>query len=169
MSVDADKKFLLKKVKHLVVGEIDQNLSSSLKYIGFEEFKQSLDTEESLALLKTSFYGFITCTASLSPEECRDFIIKMRGDTESLSRFSPIFVVLDKNLVSKAIIEKIRDAGATEIIVSNFGILQFKEKIFSIIENPRNFIISRGFIGPDRRRKKIDVDAERRKYKNKDK
>jgi hypothetical protein len=158
---DNDKKFLLRKIKLFVVGGKDKNLIDTIEYLGFSDISIVESITESLEQLQSTFYGFIICTTSIDSAE---FIKELRKNSTSLSRFTPILALLDKNDLSKELIVSIRDSGATEMMVSPFQIIPLREKIVSMIEYPRNFIISREYTGPDRRRKKLDVPAERRKH-----
>ncbi len=58
---------------------------------------------------------------------------------------------------------KARDAGATEFLAKPFSAKLVYYRLRSIIENPRNYVDSRKYFGPDRRRRKIDdISADRR-------
>jgi hypothetical protein len=160
-----DRKFLLQKIKLFIAGSPDKNLLQTIEYLGFSDISIVESPAEALEQLQSTFFGFIICAGSINggPE----FIKNLRNDSKSLSRFSPVLAVIDQKDVSKEGIALLRDSGATEMIVSPFQIIPLREKIVSMVENPRNFIISRNYTGHDRRRKKMDVTIERRKDKDK--
>ncbi|MCE3233233.1 MAG: hypothetical protein K0R98_1490 [Rickettsiaceae bacterium] len=165
MNKGPDKKFLLMKIKLMVVGEASSNLLHTLEYMGFQDVTVIESALVAESLLQMTFYGFIVTCPRIEGNDPVEFIESMRKDSKSLCRFSPILAILDEKTVSKELITKVRDAGATEILLSPFEIIPFREKIVAMVENPRNFIIAREYTGPDRRRKKLDIKSERRKPK----
>jgi DNA-binding response OmpR family regulator len=46
-----------------------------------------------------------------------------------------------------------RDSGINEIVAKPFAPETLRERIISVIEQPRNFVMSKRYIGPDRRRR----------------
>ncbi len=93
-----------------------------------EEEKQSSDEVSSIKLLK-----------------------KIRLDSASPNPFVPIIVMTGYSI--KKNVELARDNGATEFIAKPYTAKILYQKIENIIENPRVFIKSDNFFGPDRRRK----------------
>lgn len=166
MPKEIDKKFLLQKVRLILIGKKDEELLLSLEYLGFKNILQIESGKEAIEHIRGNFYGFITCNMLMEDMNGLEFIRMMRNDSKSASRFSPLLFVVPASALTKQLVSDARDAGMTEILATPFNILPFKEKIMSIIENPRNFIISRNYTGPDRRRKKTEVTVERRKQKD---
>jgi two-component system chemotaxis response regulator CheY len=71
-----------------------------------------------------------------------------------------------KDLVSLA-----RDTGVTEFVLKPFTNASLSSAIISATKSPRNFIITRNFAGPDRRRKDVippDGEEKRSSIKSKD-
>lgn len=60
---------------------------------------------------------------------------------------------------------KARDAGMTEFLVKPFSARSMARRITMVIENPRQFVRTDDFFGPDRRRHRISnyTGQERRK------
>jgi len=56
-----------------------------------------------------------------------------------------------------------RDAGVTEFVTKPISAITLLSRLNEVILYPRKFIRTKEFFGPDRRRKKIPVDIERRK------
>lgn len=89
-----------------------------------------------------------------------DFLIKLRNDSNAKNRFTPLILLTGKGTVDE--VKKARDSGITEFILKPFSVKKLREKLIEIVEKPRDFIISRNYTGPDRRRVAIKVEHDRR-------
>ncbi len=161
--VEIDKKFILKELKLLIVGGFDQGLVDRMRYIGFEDMEYIVDPAEAIEYARLNLVKMIVCHLKMPGMGGAEFIKNIRLDSKSVNRFSHILVLAEASELVAEEVSAARDAGATEFIITPFEIIPTREKILYIIENPRNFIISRQFMGPDRRRKKIEVINKRRK------
>lgn len=160
--VDFDKKFLFKKIKLAVVGKINDDTISSFKYLGFQSIERFSNQKQALEKMQSHFYGMIVCFENLDIS-CFSLIKALRGSSGSSCRFSPILLIATQAMITKQFVASARDSGSTEIVTIPTSTIALREKISLMLESPRNFIISRNYIGPDRRRKKVLVEAERRK------
>lgn len=77
---------------------------------------------------------------------------KIRTDEQSPNIFVPIIMTAGSGHVNRVI--KARDAGVSEYLVKPFNSNQLAKKIERVIEQPRMFVVSETFVGPDRRSKK---------------
>jgi two-component system, chemotaxis family, chemotaxis protein CheY len=82
---------------------------------------------------------------------------RMRNDPGSPNQFVPI--ILMTGFSEKRRVMQARDAGITEFLVKPFNARDLYRRIAQIIENPRQFVRSEDFFGPDRRRKSDDYYA----------
>ncbi len=83
-----------------------------------------------------------------------------RGHSKDSIRFVPIVVCsayTDAELVTKS-----RDLGANEVMVKPVSAEKIAGRMLRIIDQPRPYVQSPGFFGPDRRRKLKKVSVERR-------
>jgi two-component system chemotaxis response regulator CheY len=64
-----------------------------------------------------------------------------------------ISIVMMSGFATFECVKKGRDAGANEFLAKPWSPKSLYTKIASVIENPRNFVKSETFFGPDRRRK----------------
>ncbi len=62
-------------------------------------------------------------------------------------------IIFMTSLSSEDCIVAARDSGITEFLKKPFTAESLYQRIVSVIEHPRSFIHSAGFIGPDRRRR----------------
>lgn len=160
-----DLKFLYMKIKLLAVGNISQEVLVALEYYGFKDITSIKSGKEALLACEGNIYGFVICDTETSDINGIEFVRKLRNDIKSKTRFAHVVLFLESQNVTKDTVSGARDSGITEMMLKPFEILALREKIESIFRTPRNFIISRGYTGPDRRRKKIKIEKERRKDK----
>lgn len=94
---------------------------------------------------------------------------EIRKNPRSPDPYVPIILITAFS--EKERILEARDMGVTEFLVKPFNARDLYRRISQVIENPRKFVRSRDFFGPDRRRKqsngyqgqqkrKTDIDEE---------
>ena len=74
----------------------------------------------------------------------------IRQSNESSNPFVPI--ILCANHTDKTFVTAARDAGVTEVLAKPFSAKSLYERIVYIVANPRPFIKTKTFFGPNRRR-----------------
>ncbi len=82
------------------------------------------------------------------------FIEKVRKDPDSPCRNIPIIMISGLN--ASARITKARDTGVNEYLVKPFNAEDLAKRISHIVNQPRDFIITQDFTGPNRRRAEND-------------
>jgi two-component system, chemotaxis family, chemotaxis protein CheY len=79
-----------------------------------------------------------------------------------LDRFSPI-VMMSAYTELRRVCEA-RDAGVTEFLAKPYTATLVYRRICSLVENPRDFVETKAYFGPDRRRRALGpTGAERRR------
>lgn len=86
----------------------------------------------------------------MKPGSGIDLIKDIRNHPLSPDPYAP--VILLTGYSQKARVAQARDIGATEFLVKPFCAKDLYKRIVHVIENPRNFVDSDDFFGPDRRR-----------------
>lgn len=81
---------------------------------------------------------------------------RIRRDPDSPRPHIPI--VMTTGFTTRENVEKARDVGITEFLVKPFTVKGLARHIEHIIEKPRDFIVSTGYVGPDRRRKLMEFE-----------
>lgn len=74
----------------------------------------------------------------------------IRTPSNSVNPYTPIIMVSghsEKNRVNQA-----RDAGVNEFLVKPISSKALYDRVFAVVANPRNFVKTKTFFGPDRRR-----------------
>jgi len=85
----------------------------------------------------------------------------VRRHKESPDRFMPI-LMLTANTDLDGIVAA-RDMGITEMMTKPFSMKTLTDKVQSIIENPRQFIQTPTYFGPDRRRRQVPLKTANRR------
>ena len=86
--------------------------------------------------------------------------LRIRRDEASPNQFVPI-IVMTANTERRHVYEAL-DAGMTEFLAKPFSPRLIYHRLHVIAENPRSFVRTSSYSGPDRRRRNSSVDEERR-------
>lgn len=83
-----------------------------------------------------------------------EFIREVRNNKKSVNRLVPVIVITGYAAMQRVMLA--RDLGATEFLTKPFSGRDLARRINLIINKPRDFVETREFFGPCRRRKKGD-------------
>lgn len=137
-----------------------------LKSVGFTNVRIARDGREALDMLITQPVDLLITDWRMENMDGVSLMRYLRSDSSSPNRFLPIIMLTGKS--EQRDVEEARDAGVTEYMVKPFTAKALFERIVQVIENPRSFILAKGYKGPDRRRRALEMpEPERRKYKPK--
>lgn len=81
-----------------------------------------------------------------------DLIKRVRRDAHSPNRFVPIIMMTGYSAFPR--VSEARDTGVTEFLVKPFTADDLAKRIAHVINKPRDFIESKNYFGPCRRRRK---------------
>lgn len=160
-------------------------VTSVLKQLGFEAIEQARDGFEAIQIMEKQNIDMvitdwelkpmtelspsaaepnsvITTDWELSPPvDGASFVKYLRSSPSSPNRYIPIIMLTGTTLRDN--IEYARDSGVSEILKKPITAKVLCDRIVSCIEAPRSFITSPTYKGPDRRRRDIPVENDRRK------
>lgn len=146
-------------------------ISSMLRVFGVGEIMVCDSAEEAIELLtitqaKTkSRYATkidIVLTDWLMPKGSgKDLLNWIRGHDKDSIRFLPVVVV--SGYTTEVILTMSRDMGANEVLVKPISAALLAARICAVIDNPRPFIQSADYFGPDRRRQEIQYTGKERR------
>lgn len=122
-----------------------------LESLGFSIIHLASNGEHAMQLLKTEKIDMIITDWQMSPMDGITLAKYLRTMEDSPNRFIPI-IMLTGN-ADRVHVETARDVGVTEFVVKPFSAKTLCDRIQMLIENPRSFILSKTFTGPDRRRR----------------
>jgi len=99
---------------------------------------------------------------AMSPVDGMMFLRWVRRHKDSPDRFIPFLMITGYSAESR--IHEARDLGVTEFLCKPFAIKAICEKVLAVVDRPRQFVHTRDYFGPDRRRNKLEFEGpERRK------
>jgi CheY-like chemotaxis protein len=122
-----------------------------LASLGFANIHVARDGAQALQILRSEKIDMIITDWQMSPMDGISLVKYLRTMDDSPNRFIPI-IMLTGN-ADRGHVEIARDVGVTEFVVKPFSAKTLCGRIMMLIENPRSFIMSQSFIGPDRRRR----------------
>lgn len=98
----------------------------------------------------------------MEPIDGLEFSRMLRDDPTHPATRVPVMMIT--GFAEKQYVEAARDAGVSEFLAKPVTVDGVAARLRSVIENPRPFIRSSSFTGPDRRRRQVPLpDAEQRR------
>lgn len=156
----------ISQLSFLIVDDNQHMLSiirETLRAFGVSRVYDARDAAEGFEHFRLSPVDILIVDYLMEPLDGLDFIRLIRTAGDSPNRQVPI--ILLTAYTERFRVASARDAGATEILCKPISANKLYARIQSIITNPRAFIKSPRYTGPDRRRAQSGtyMGPERRK------
>lgn len=141
----------------VIVADRDFRTASLVQRIlfsfGFRNLDITTNGESALALLRSRPYDIIVTEWNMAPVDGVTLIKAIRGakDDKRIPRDIPILMLTARTDFES--VAAARDAGVTEFVAKPFSAKTISNRIIQIIDNPRPFVESDEYVGPDRRRR----------------
>jgi len=135
-------------------------ITQMLRSLGRKDMRETYDALKTMGELNRRAYEVLVIDADLDGLDGVAFTRKLRAATECQNRYIPI-IMMSSAPDAKRIADA-RDAGITEFLRKPFAANHLQSRLTNIAAHPRGFIEAPAYIGPDRRRKILDVGEERR-------
>lgn len=154
----------------VLVADHDRRTASLVQRIlfsfGFRAMDVTTDGQEVISLLRQQSYDLVILEWNLKPISGITLVKAIRA-MQSVSGFRRDIPIL--MLTARADVESVRaarDAGITEFVAKPFSANTISHRIIQIIDNPRAFVETPEFVGPDRRRRTdaLGGSENRRRY-----
>jgi two-component system chemotaxis response regulator CheY len=130
----------------ILIREVLENLGCSQSNIFEAE-----DGSSGLKILQEVRVHLIICDWQMEPMDGLTFVRKLRDPEKSKDPFIP--VILCSAYTERDLIERARDIGVTEVMAKPITVKAIEEKVRATIQQPRPFVDSSLYFGPDRRRR----------------
>ncbi len=139
-----------------------------LDAIGFERIFTARDGTAGLKIMQQRPIDLVLTDWRMEPMNGISLVKFVRTSPDSPNRFLPIIMMTGQAEMEH--VHEARDAGVNEFVVKPFTVRTLMERIITVIEQPRSFVMAKSFKGPDRRRRKQDspVGVERRRRRDDD-
>jgi len=154
-------------------GYVRQTLEDLLRYFQFGRIATAKNGEEAIDYMKTlggagSIIApdIIISDLVMAPINGLLFLRWSRTAKESANRMVP-FIMLS-GAADAAYVNSARDLGCTEFLAKPFSAGSVYKHLVKVIEQPRQFVTTTKYFGPDRRRQKQDPPGSERRLKEDD-
>lgn len=153
----------LRDVRVLLVDDdhrIANLVRSVLLGLGFQHVHVVHDGQAGIEYIKANQLDLIICDWQMEPVSGLDLVQYLRREDTTHNRVVPVIMLSGNS--ERPMVESARDAGVTEYVVKPFTARSLCNRIMTVIDHPRSFIIAPEFAGHNRRRKHVAHEGERR-------
>jgi DNA-binding response OmpR family regulator len=154
------------KVNFLVIEDSDHMRSlvrNILNALGAHFIREARDVPDAYELLSAFPVDIVICDWQMLPVSGLDFVKALRGNKDSPYRFMPIIMLTAHSEAKR--VQEARDAGVNEFVIKPIAAKTLYTRIREIIKNPRPFIETKDYFGPDRRRRQAAYRGEEKRGK----
>ena len=133
-----------------------------LKALGVRDIGEASDGLTAIDEMMGFHADIVVADYRMVPMDGVDLTFRIRDGDAGIDPFTPVIMVSGHS--EKSRIYRARDAGVTEFLVKPISVTFLYYRLRAVIEDPRPFIRSPDFFGPDRRRRAMAFEGpDRRK------
>lgn len=122
-----------------------------LRAIGVRQVYEAVDGAEALSILRKVPIDVVFTDLAMGGLDGIDFVHLLRRAPDSPNPFCPIVMITGHSTERR--VHEARDAGVNEILAKPVTARGVIHRLTLLIENPRPFVRSESYFGPDRRRR----------------
>ncbi|NQV54817.1 MAG: response regulator [Rhodospirillales bacterium] len=126
-------------------------LREMLRALGVRDIQEAEDGSEAFAMMCERTPDIVLVDWEMQPLNGLDFIKLVRTSDDSPNKYTPLIMVTAHSEQQKVF--EARDAGINEILIKPVSAETLYGRIKAIVERPRQYIESKDYFGPDRRRR----------------
>ena len=160
--------FKFEKLSVLVVEDTEpmrKLVASVLETLGVGQVHAANDGLKGFEIFCEENPDIVVTDWHMEPVSGIELIQKIRTHEKSPNKTVPIIMMTGYSALSRVF--KARDEGSTEFLVKPFSANALAKRIAYVINRPRDFIKTKDYFGPDRRRK-VDENYSGPKRRAKD-
>lgn len=150
---------------HIVVADNDKNMADvlwhTLQHMGLTNVTRVKNGREVLDVIREKTVDILITEWDMPHLNGFDLLKSLRKAEDPNFAMLPILMLTGR--AEKHDVVYARDAGVTEFLVKPYSAKTLFNRLEHIIDFPRDFIVSGGYTGPDRRRNVIDNDRTERR------
>ena len=132
-----------------------------LHSLGSRQVVEAEDGAQAFQELRSIPADIVICDWDMTPLDGIDFVKLVRTGKDSPNPFIPIIMLTAHTDFGRVM--EARDTGVHEFLAKPVSAKGLYSRIRTIIEKPRTFMRTKTYFGPDRRRKLVNVNTDRRK------
>lgn len=130
-------------------------LAELLQPLGFRDIIRATTSDEVMQAMHRHAIDIVITEWQLFPHDGLDVVRSLRV-AQDMPFDCRVPVIMVTGMAEKHHVYAARDAGITEFIVKPFHVKTLLDRLVSVVEAPRNFVLTKEFSGPDRRRIRTD-------------
>ena len=126
-------------------------LTEILRAIGVKHVYEANDGAEALQVMRSNPIDIIMSDLAMPPLDGINFVRLLRNSPDSPNPMAPVIMITGHSTQRR--VQEARDVGVNEFLskpVTARGVL---ERIAQVVDNPRAFVRTPAYFGPDRRRR----------------
>ena len=153
---------------HLSVAIVDDNetmrglVVEMLRSLGLNRFLTASDGAEAVLKIAPANPDLLIVDCYMQPLNGVEFTRLVRHGKTELEPAVPIIFMSGHGQAD--VVGAARDAGVSEFLVKPFATDILRARILTSLERPRPFIRARGYVGPDRRRRRLAWGGPERRH-----
>lgn len=122
-----------------------------LRAVGINQVFEASDGAEALQILRGQPVDLVMTDLAMSPLDGIDFVKLLRNSPDSPNPMLPVLMITGHLTLRR--IQDARDAGVNEFLAKPITARGVLERLNMLIEQPRAYIRTDSYFGPDRRRR----------------
>lgn len=126
-------------------------LAEILRAIGVKDIHEANDGAEALQALRNHAVDIVMTDLSMQPLDGIDFVRLLRNSPDSPNPMVPVVMITGHSTMAR--VAEARDAGVNEFLAKPLTARGVIERLSQLVENPRPFVRTQDYFGPDRRRR----------------
>ena len=126
-------------------------LAEILRAIGVKEIYEANDGAEGLQMMRDHAIDVVMTDLSMQPLDGIDFVRLLRNSPDSPNQLAPIIMITGHSTYQR--VNEAREAGVNEFLAKPLTARGVIERLHQVVDNPRAFVRSDDYFGPDRRRR----------------
>jgi two-component system chemotaxis response regulator CheY len=126
-------------------------LTELLRALGVRHVFEAVDGAEALSLLRQVAIDVVFTDLKMSGLDGIDFVHLLRNSPDSPNPFCPVVMITGHSTERR--VHAARDVGVNEFLAKPVTARSVIHRLTLLVENPRPFIRTEDYFGPDRRRR----------------
>ncbi len=126
-------------------------LTEILKAVGVRHIYEASDGAHALKMMKGQGIDIIMTDLAMQPLDGIDFVRLLRRSPDSPNQMGPVIMITGHSTMAR--VNEARNAGVNEFLAKPLTGRGVVERINQIVENPRSYVKTEAYFGPDRRRR----------------
>lgn len=126
-------------------------LAEILRALGVKEIYEANDGAEGLQMMRKHAVDIVMTDLSMQPLDGIDFVRLLRNSPDSPNQLAPVIMITGHSTFAR--VNEARDAGVNEFLAKPLTARGVVERIHQVVENPRPYVRTDNYFGPDRRRR----------------